>query len=405
MKILMLSSFYPPLLGGIVTSVRSLSGELSKRGHEVIICTVRQRDLPAYEERDGVKIYRLDGLFQKIPFLFRDPTKKWHPPARDWLITRKLAAIIEREKPDIIHAHDWILYSAFPLIRNLKIPLILHLRGTGFLCPVTTSLTSKNTVCDEPLTRKCISCTRDTYGLARALASYYGIKTNKGKLKLIDRFIAVSSFVKEFHLKHLGLEDNDIVVIPNFYAADIDKAKAEELPGDFMLFAGWLKPHKGVDVLIEAYQKLDTGTKLVLIGLEDPAYHYQGTEPILIMKNMPHNAVMQAMSRCRFAVFPSVFPEPFGNVAIEAMSQRKAVIASNTGGLKDVVVDGETGLLVPPGNADKLADTISYLLQRPQLASEMGARGYQRFIENYTPDAVVPMIIDVYQSLILGKKS
>jgi len=405
MKILMLSSLYLPLLGGIVTSVRSLSGELSKRGHEVIICTVRQRDLPAYEEQDGAKVYRLDGLFQKIPFLFRDPARKWHPPARDWLITRNLAPIIEREKPDIIHAHDWILYSALPLRRKFNIPLILHLRGTGFLCPMTTSLTSKNTVCDEPVTRRCISCTSDFYGLARALAAYYGIKTNKDKLKLIDRFIAVSSFVKEFHLKHLGLADNDIVVVPNFYAADRDKAKAEELPEDFILFAGWLKPHKGVDVLIEAYQKLDTDTKLVLIGLEDPAYHYKGTETILIIKNLPHDAVMQAMSRCRFAVFPSVFPEPFANVGIEAMSQRKAVIAAATGGLKDVVVDGETGLLVPPDNADKLAEAISYLLERPQLASEMGERGYQRFIKNYTPDVVVPMIIDVYQSLIWGEKS
>lgn len=97
MKILMLSSLYLPLLGGIVTSVRSLSSELSKRGHDVIICTVRQRDLPAYEEKDQVKIYRLEGLFQKIPFLFKDPARKWHPPAQDWLITRKLAPIIERE--------------------------------------------------------------------------------------------------------------------------------------------------------------------------------------------------------------------------------------------------------------------------------------------------------------------
>jgi glycosyltransferase involved in cell wall biosynthesis len=403
----MLSSLYLPLLGGIVTSVRSLSSELSKRGHDVIICTVRQRDLPAYEEKDQVKIYRLEGLFQKIPFLFKDPARKWHPPAQDWLITRKLAPIIEREKPDVIHAHDWILYSALPLRRNFNIPLVLHLHGTGFLCPMTTSLTSKNTVCDEPPTRKCISCAKDSYGLPRALAAYYGIKTNKDRLKLVDRFIAVSSFVKQFHLKHLGLEDKDIVVIPNFYVADADRAKEEAkgLPEDFILFVGWLKPHKGVDALIEAYQKLHTETKLVLIGLEDPAYHYRSTESVLIIKNVPHNMVMQAMSKCRFAVFPSRFPEPFGIVAIEAMSQKRAVIASDIGGLKDMVVDGETGLLVPSDDSDKLAEAISYLLQRPEIASQMGARGYERFAKNYTADVVVPMIINVYQSLTSGKRS
>jgi len=65
-----------------------------------------------------------------------------------------------------------------------------------------------------------------------------------------------------------------------------------------------------------------------------------------------------------------------------------------------VVADRETGILVPRNDPDKLAEAIAYLLERPELTWQMGAKGYQRFIENYTPDVVIPMVLDVYQNLI-----
>lgn len=396
----MLSDSYPPFSGGIERHVQLLSRELSERGHPVAVCTIRRRDLPRYEEEGGVKIYRLDGLFQKIPLLYRDPARKWHPPARDWLISKRLAQIIERESPDIIHTHGWILYSVLPLKKKFKIPLVHTLHDYRLFCPKML-LMKKNAICDEPLTRDCIPCMRHPYGLLRALSAYYGVKVNRNRLKSVDKFIAVSSFVKEAHEEHLGISDKESITIPNFYNPDTDKGeeKAENLPDDFILFVGWLMPHKGIDVLIEAYHKLNTKTKLLVIGIEQPDYRYQSTENMLVVKNAPHPVVMRAMSRCRFAVFPSTCPETCPTVAFEAMSQKKAVIASDIGGLKDIVADGETGIIVPPNDSDKLAEAICYLLQRPEMASEMGGRGYKRFTNNYTPGVIVPRIIDVYESL------
>jgi len=405
MKLLMLSDFYPPNIGGMERHVQSLSRELSKRGHEVTVCTIGHPGLPEYEEEGGVKIYRLEGLFQKVPFLYKDPARRFHPPTRDWLITRKLAQIIKQEKPDIIHAHGWILHSVIPLRKRAKIPLVVTLHNYGFLCPKQGLLTNKKATCDEPFTRNCLVCGKDIYSsVIKLLAAYYGVKVNRDRLKLMDKFIAVSSFVKEVHAKHLSLSDKDIVMIPNFYDHDIDvqREEAAGLPQDFILFVGAFIPNKGVDILIEAYQKLNTQTKLVLIGYVHPDYRYKRTENILVIENAPHGAVMQAMSKCRFAVFPSIWPEPSTTVAFEAMSQRKAVIASDVGGLRDIVVDGETGILVPPNDSDRLAEAISYLLQTPEQASQMGAKGYERFMENYTPDVVIPKIIGLYESLALG---
>jgi len=400
MKILMLSDLYPPTLGGMEKHVQALSRELAKRGHQVIVCTTGLPDLPKYEEEKGVKIERLQGFFQRIPFMYRDPRKRFHPPTEDWSLVKQLRQIVQRQRPDIIHAHGWILYSALPLRRDFSIPLLATLHDYGFLCPKRSLLTTQNTLCNEPFTSHCIVCGNQQYGFMKSLAAYYGVRINKSRLKSMDKFIAVSEFVKEVHVKHLGLSDKDVVTIPVFFSPEPEREKEIELPEDFILFVGVLIPDKGVNVLIEAFRKLDTQTKLILIGGKHPDYRYNSTRNIVVIENAPHHMVMHAMSRCRFAVFPSKWPEPFGTVAIEAMSQGKAVIACNMGGLKDIVVDKEIGILVPPNNSAELAQSISYLLERPEVASEMGNKGHDRFRKNYTPDVVVPVLIDTYRSLL-----
>jgi len=399
----MLSDLYSPIVGGGERHVQSLSRALAQNGHKITVCTIGHPGLPGYEEEHGMKIYRLEGLFQKMPFLFKDPTRRWHPPTSDWLITRKLQQIVAKEKPNIIQVHGRILHSMLSLSNELGIPLVVTLHSYWAICP-TSSLMNGATTCDTPLTMHCISCGRQSYGMAKSLAAYLGTKVNRKKLRLVNKFIAVSSFVREVHLRNLGLNDDKIVVIPNFYAPEAsgEIRTTNKLPKDFILFVGALTPIKGVNALTEAYQKLDVGIKLVLIGAKHPAYHYKSTENILVVENAPYDVVMEAYRNCRFAVFPSIWPEPFGIVNLEAMSHRKAVIASKIGGFTDIVVDGETGILVPPNDARALSDAMSYLLKNPALADDMGQNGYERWRQNFTPELVVPQIEELYNSLTHG---
>jgi len=401
MKILMISEAYTPIVDGVAVHVQSLSRQLSTRGHKVSVCTIRQRGLPGYEEEDNLKIYRSKGFFQKIPGLYQDHAEKGHPPVRDWLISRGLAQIIDREKPDIIHAHGWILYSVLPLIGKAKIPIVYTLHDYRLYCPRMIPV-KQNTICNESFTRDCIFCLRPVCGLLRAIPAYVGLKRNVNTLKSVSKFIALNPQTKEAHMKHLGIGRSKIEVIPNFCdsATDSDKRGYEGLPDEFIMFAGKLVPEKGVDVLIEAYQRLNTDVKLLVFGRENPGYHYQSTGNIFITKNASRNTVIQAMSRCKFVVVPSICYDTFPTVALEAMSQRKAVIASDIGGLTNIVVDRETGILVPRDNPIALSDAVLYLLERPEIASRMGERGYSIFLKNFAPDVVIPKIIKTYESLI-----
>lgn len=397
MKILMLTSLYPPFSGGISVHVQSLSRELSRRGHQVIVGTLGRRDLPESEDDSGIKVIRLEGFFQKIPFLFKDATRKWHPPARDFMISNKLAHIIEQERPDIIHTHSWILYSMLPLKNKFNVPLVHTIHDYGLFCPKRVAM-KKDAICNRPSLRSCISCMNRPYGLLRVVPAYYGVRANRNKLKSVDKFIAVSDFVRKIHEKCLAMSSKKIITIPNFSNPFIDnrQEQVEALPEDFLLYVGWLMPHKGVDVLMEAYRKLNTPVKLLIIGMKHPDYRYHTEGNVLVLKDVPYYSVMQAMSRCRFAIFPSIWPEPFGLVVTEAMSQGKAVIATNTGGFTGIIKDGETGILVPPNDPGALANTMNYLLENPEVAEKMGQKGDERWRHFFTPEVVVPKIEQLY---------
>lgn len=94
-------------------------------------------------------------------------------------------------------------------------------------------------------------------------------------------------------------------------------------------------------------------------------------------------------------VFPSLW-EPFGNVAVEAAAYSVPVIASNVGGIPEAVADGKTGILVPPGKTDKLAEAILYLLRNPDFSHRMGQAGRERVMRNFTSDHLIKELEKTY---------
>jgi len=401
MKVLMLSDFYPPIIGGMEKHVSLLGRELARRGHEVIVCTTGRKDLPKIEYNSGVKVVRFEGLFQKIPFLHADSRRRYPAPIQDFIITEKLKTIIKEERPDVVHSHGWILYSFLPLKKQLGIPLIVTLHSYDFICSRKNLLIDRK-ICNRPFTIRCVVCGLESYGLTKSFFAYLGVKLNEKKLGLVDKYIAVSSFVKEAYCKHLGLGDKDIVVIPNFHEIEEQNPEVLEsqmLPDDFILFVGALTPSKGIDVLLKAYRRLKTETRLVIIGIKGPRVYYERTKNVTIIENAPDNVVNEAYEKCRFTVVPSIFPDPCPTVALEAMSRRKAIIGSDIGGLRDIIKNGESGILVRPNDPRALAKSMTYLLENPSLCSEMGEKGYVRLTNLFSAVKVIPEIENLYESI------
>ncbi len=192
-------------------------------------------------------------------------------------------------------------------------------------------------------------------------------------------------------------------VIPNFVPRDEpgspDPEMLARLPDrPYILFVGALLPQKGIWPLVAAYRRLREPPPLVLVG---PSFHNsprQFPEGVTVLPAVSHATVMAAWDRALFGVVPSVVPETFGNVITEAMSRGRAMIGSGLGGIVDIILDGETGLLVPPGDEAALAQAMRRLTDDPALCARLGEAGRKR-VRMFDADLVLPRFDVLYRRL------
>jgi len=252
---------------------------------------------------------------------------------------------------------------------------------------------------------KCLNCATDFYGIVKgppsALANRFWAERER---QAVDVFLPVSQAVAEE--TQLAKHKTPYRIIPNIIpdyadiACDDANPFLAQLPKeDFLLFVGDVMPDKGVNVLLQAYAEMDTQMPLVLIGRPAAGLSENLPPNVLLMGGWPHDAVMGAWSRCAIALTPSVWLDPCPTVAMEAMVMGKPVIATRSGGLSDIVVDGETGFLITPGDSQALRKAIQCLLDDPAGRERMGNMAKQRAVE-FQAKSVVSRIEQVYQELL-----
>jgi len=409
MRVLMVIDFYLPTIGGTERAIADLSQELRQRGHTVIIVTLWQDGLPASEEVDGLAVYRLRGLAQRLPLLYAQRRKRYHPPFPDPLVTRELASVIARERPDVVHGHSWALLSALPVCRARRIATVLTLHDYALLCPMKTMLYAEARPCTTGLGPNCVRCAPTMYGRPRGLAVTAGLALGRRGIADIDRYIAISSHVAMTHTR-TGLLDAALVdTIPNFVRDDVLRdTRPRRLPGlpdEYILFVGALGRHKGLHLLLDAYARLARDIPLVLVGPACPDTPTVLPPGVIAIGDRAHDDVIAAIDGCRFLASPALWPEPFGLVLIEAMARGKAVVASRAGGPIEIVREGETGLLVPPGDTEALARALRLLLDQPHLAARMGRAGATRCAASFSAAVAVPRIEAIYEAAGRGRQA
>lgn len=425
MRILIASDFFPPFIGGAERQTQLLSRELMRRGHEVIVATVWSPGLVPEEEDAGLKIIRLKGLTTLVPWFSKDPRRRYHPPFPDPAIAWGVRRLIKRYRPDIVHvSFGWIAYSCAAALLGSRIPMIVTARDYGYSCAIRT-LMYNGAICSGPALGKCLSCASHNFGTAKGIAAVAGVFGSKPILtRKLTALHCVSTFVQQImrrdliagrkrlsRLRQEIIPDFLEVVIPNLVLAGGETTKGHfsaaafvewmaYLPAEpFILFVGALQPHKGLGPLLAAYKKLKSPPPLVLLGSLWPDSPTDYPPGVTVLHNVPHPIVMAAWERALFGVAPSLCPETFGNVITEGMSKGKAMIATDVGGPTDIIVNEETGFLVPMGDIDMLAQSMQRLCEDPALRDRLGQAGKQR-VGIFAPDAVLPQFENLHQYIM-----
>ncbi len=203
------------------------------------------------------------------------------------------------------------------------------------------------------------------------------------------------------------------------YAPDPDTSVLTRLGIDparpAVAFVGRVTRQKGVPVLLRAAERLDPAAQLVLCaGQADTADlaaevsglvgHLRATRPgvIWIPGMLGKDDVIQILSHATVFACPSLY-EPLGIVNLEAMACGTAVVGSRVGGIPEVVADGETGLLVPPGDPVALAGALNALVTDPGRAAEMGRQGRARAVAEFSWVKIAGQTVGLYEEVAVGR--
>lgn len=443
MRILIVSDFYPPFIGGAERQMSLIATYLTQRDHAVCVATVWHRGLAECEVDAGVEVRRIRGWATQVPYFYGDPDRRrYHPPFPDPGFVWKLRGIIKDFKPDVLHAWGWSAYSCGLAVLQDHLPLIISVRDYGYNC-ATRLLLYDGKICSGPAIGKCLTCAARHYGPSKGFFAVMGIYCGRPLLtRTVDQIHCVSTFVQHVTRRDLykdrqvsGSSDEGLTgltVIPNsisenetqhFHSKTLERdgsiqstiipdimngngennnglSQIDQLPQEpFILFVGALQKHKGIYQLLEAYQRLSSPPPLVLIGMDYPDSPKSFPSGVVVFYNLPHSYVMTAWAKCIFGVLPSICAETFGNVIIEAMSQGKAVISSDIGGPSDIIKHGVSGLLIPPGDVQALAGAMQKMIDDLDLRQRLG-RAAKEQVESYSPAVVIPQFEALYQKMV-----
>jgi len=393
LRILQVCDTYPPDRGGLGAHVRRLGERLVDRGHDVMVVAAGTAETE--QSGDPFPVHRVRPSFARLPGVYEPESPPFHPPWADRGFIKGVERAAAQLEPDVVHAHGWCTYSAVRCAPAWSQRVVSTLHDHGLACPKKTLLRFGRE-CQPARGMACLRCDDQTTlkrgGLAAALAI-----TTPPLERRIRRLLAVSTYVAA-RAEEVGVSRGLLDVVPNF--VDLPDPKSAGPPADvsrpYVMYGGPVTPHKGLHVLLEAFQQVP-GVELRLAGGDGTVcapgvvdLGYQTGEPLAALYR---DALM--------LVVPSIWADPCPTVALEAMAWGTPVVGSALGGLTDIVDDGVTGLLVPPGEPGALREAITQLVRDPPLREQMGAQSRER-VALFSTDTVIPRLETIYASTMPG---
>jgi glycosyltransferase involved in cell wall biosynthesis len=366
--------------GGVGTHVEASAAALVRAGVEVHVLAARdelQRPL------DGVTVHVSRELFK-----------------RDAAIERRIGAVLSHEYSVInTHQFDDPLVSA-QLRRRAPLVSSVHgfsacTSGVHYFRPGQECQRAHGPGCVPNLLLRGCAHTRDPRWLPQ---SYRRSTAARSSLRSSDLTITYSRAIDR-HMAINGVERRAIV--PLFSTVPVARGSGHERRRR-VVFAGRLVRPKGVEVLIRAARAVEAefvicGSGRRLQALRELAARLGVAERISFAGWLGPEQLARELAEASVVAIPSLWPEPFGLVGIEALAAGRPVVASATGGVEDWLEDGRTGLCVPVGDERALAEALSALLADPARQQAMGTAGQIAVSERFTEERHVVALLDCYE--------
>ncbi len=329
---------------------------------------------------------------------------------------RKFGALLDVFRPDIVHAHNVYTHlspSVFAAAKEREIPVVMTVHDYALISANYSLWDGDRAMHLNHLGVLATARTKYIKGSFFATLMLEGILKMHRAFHLYDgviaRYITYSNFVRDV-MVDAGFAKEKISVVGAFAEPLMVEKKGVvrstlyvggKKKESFVLFAGRLETYKGVHVLIEAAKYLPKDTKIVIAGVGPDEARLKALagrdERITFLGFVPGDELWRLMGEASAVVVPSIWPEVYGLVALEAMCQGTPIIVAKSGGLPEVVGESEAGIVVSPADPKALARAIQRILQNPDLAERMGKAAYARAREIGDPQEHLTKIMEIYE--------
>lgn len=367
MRIAMITPEFPPHSGGIGSYVAYLSRRLTELGHQIVVLVRSTEDSVCLESGFEVRRIAVGGI---APF-----NTRW--------FRKKLEKHLEIVQPDLLHIHS----SSMPVVR-VGVPVVATshwcvAEGTRFFYPSLSDFES----------------------LYRSLMLGLYVRIERHFARDCDLLTVVGHQMQEDYLNRYGVSS---AVVSNGVDPDVFVPSSGSFREPTVVYAGQLKRGKGLLDLADAAALLKT-------KLPEISYHIFGNGPlmktlkkrisshglknVLLHGSVDHSRLREALSTATVAVLPSYY-EGLPTFLLEAMACETPVIASRARGNNELVRDGVNGILFTAGDSKGLADAVERMFRLDNYGRQMGRRGREYVLQDYTWVRVAKTVLEVYAKVL-----
>jgi glycosyltransferase involved in cell wall biosynthesis len=314
---------------------------------------------------------------------------------------REIRERIANFRPDVIHVHNTlplISPSLYWAASAMGVPVVQTLHNFRLMC-LNALLLREADVCEDcvgtvPWRGVLRGCYRGSRPASAALATMLALHRGFGSYRRkVSRYIALNEFCRSKFIE-AGLPEDRITVKPNF----VDYPALPDSPRSGFLFVGRLSVEKGLATLAQA-MALNSNIRLRVAGDGPEAATLEGLAGVTRLGSLPSAQVGNEMMRAQALVVPSIWYENFPRTIVEAYACGLPVIASRIGALAEIVLEGRTGLLFEPGNAEDLADKLSWADKHPEELARMGRQARTHYEANFSPETNYRQLLGIYREV------
>jgi glycosyltransferase involved in cell wall biosynthesis len=416
-RILIVSNLFPPhVVGGAEVVAHRQAHQLQARGHSVSVfagwvAPAGQAARLEVEDDNGLRVWR-------TPVSSFEPDDNFFVPS----IETRLRSVLEVEQPDIVHFHNLsgLGFSLVPLVKRRGLPAIVTLHDHSGFCFRATALRPDGSLCTQP--EECATACRGAV-LPREVGLSLPMRLRRDyvawALAHADRLISPSAALAAYYRDAGAAAEGQLEVISNGVDLRPFRAVTRQSGDGVLRFAciAYLGEHKGIPDLLEAAARLAAEPSLAgrwsltIAGDGDLRAQVEADigkgrfgKAVTFLGRVPPERIIAEMSMTDVVVLPSRWPENEPVVLLEAIASGTAQLATNVGGIPNLVERGVTGELVPPNDPAALADAMATFIREPSLARRYGEASLARR-DRLSEEATLDAIEALYDSVLRAPRS